>query len=92
MHSRGTNKQTKSQHSKSGNKAVASRSAFERSLADIEEGRLCVKRLRVAFIYEPRIEERAHKGRKRSLRDANDSDDGREMGLNKYPPTTPPKF
>ena len=39
-----------------------------------------------------RAPHRAHKGRKRSLRDANDSDDGREMGLNKYPATTPRKL
>ena len=35
-----------------------------------------------------RAPHKTHKGRKRSLRDANDSDDGREMGLNKYPATT----
>ena len=39
-----------------------------------------------------RAPHRAHKKRKRSLRDANDSDDGREMGLNKYTATTPKKF
>ena len=39
-----------------------------------------------------RAPHKTHKGRKRSLRDANDSDDGREMGLNKYPATTTGKF
>ena len=52
----------------------------------IEEGRLCGKVRRVAFIYELRIEPT---GRKRTLRDASDSDDGREMGRNTYHATTP---